>query len=228
MSKSKGETAVRKAIIDGLLRMNANGMNQGTSGNISIRHRDRMLISPSATPYESMKPDMIASMPIDGDYGSWDGPLVPSTEWRFHLDILRARPEMRSVVHLHSHYCTVLAIARKSIPACHYMMAAFGGYDVRCSGYARYGSKQLSELALEALDARTACLLANHGMIAIGETFEQAIWRAVELETIAKQYYHSLLIGGPVLLSEAEIDDTADGFSTYGLQVSDAAKGKAA
>ncbi len=228
MSRSKDETIARKAIIDGLLKMNANGMNQGTSGNVSVRHGEHMLITPSAIPYETMKPEMIASMPITGEYGAWKGPLKPSTEWRFHLDILRARPKARSVVHLHSHYCTVLAIARKSIPSCHYMMAAFGGYDIRCSGYARYGSKELSDRALEALEGRNACLLANHGMIAVGETFDQATWLAVELKTIAKQYYHSLLIGGPVLLTEAEIDAAAEGFSTYGLQDTNITKDDAA
>ena len=218
MPLSKTELTLRKAIIDACLTMNENGMNQGTSGNISARYHSRMLITPSATPYAAMKPEMLASMPISGDYGSWRGPLKPSSEWRFHLDIMEARPDAGAVVHLHSTYCTVLAIARKSIPACHYMMAAFGGTDVRCAGYARYGTKELSVEALKALEDRSACLLANHGMIAIGESLDKALWRAVELETIAKQYYHSLLIGGPVLLTDAQIEETAEGFSTYGLQ----------
>jgi L-fuculose-phosphate aldolase len=165
-----------------------------------------------------MEPEMIAAMPVEGDYGAWDGPLKPSTEWRFHLDILRARPEVGAIVHTHSTYATVLAIARKSIPSCHYMIAAFGGMDVRCSGYATYGTAELSKQALAALDGRAACLLANHGMIATGATLDKAMWLAVELETIARQYYMSLLIGGPVLLTEAEIADTARGFGSYGLQ----------
>ncbi|MEP3280089.1 MAG: class II aldolase/adducin family protein [Stappiaceae bacterium] len=218
MAKKRKESELRQALVDTCLEMNANGLNQGTSGNVSVRLDDRMLITPSGIAYDQLKPDMIASMPLEGEYGAWEGPKKPSSEWRFHLDITRARPDCGAIVHLHSTFCTVLAIARKPIPPCHYMMAAFGGYDVRCSGYARFGTKELSEFALEALEDRTACILANHGMIAIGESLEKACWRAVELETIAKQYYYSLSIGGPVLLSEAEIDETAKRFSTYGLQ----------
>jgi L-fuculose-phosphate aldolase len=212
------ELHLRKTIIDKCRWMNASGLNQGTSGNISARHGETMLISPSATPYDVLTPDMIAAMPIDGEYGSWTGPLKPSTEWRFHLDIMKARPDVGGIVHTHATYSTVLAIARKEIPACHYMMAAFGGTSVRVAGYARFGTKELSDHALKALENRTACLLANHGMIATGATLEKAMWLAVELETIARQYYLTLAIGGPVLLSEADIQETAAAFGSYGVQ----------
>jgi L-fuculose-phosphate aldolase len=215
---TREERQLREAIIAKCRWMNASGLNQGTSGNISARYKDRMLITPSATPYESMKPEMIASMPLEGEYGSWTGPLQPSTEWRFHLDIMRARPDVGGIVHTHSTYATVLAIARKSIPACHYMMAAFGGTDVRCAGYARFGTKELSDLAIAALEGRHACLLANHGMIALGANLDKAMWLAVELETISRQYYLSLALDSRVILSDDEIADTAKGFSTYGLQ----------
>lgn len=215
---TRDERQLREAIISKCRWMNASGLNQGTSGNISARYRDKMLITPSATPYEAMKPEMIASMPIAGEYGAWTGPLKPSTEWRFHLDIMRARPDVGSVVHTHSTYATVLAIARKPIPACHYMIAAFGGSDIRCAGYARYGTAELSELALSALEGRQGCLLANHGMIAVGPDLEKAMWNAVELETLARQYYLSLTLGTPHILSDREIAETAKGFSTYGLQ----------
>lgn len=214
----KQERALRQAMIDKCRWMNASGLNQGTSGNISARLGERMLITPSATPYDQMEPEMIASMPLEGEYGAWDGPLKPSTEWRFHLDIQRARPDVGAIVHTHSTHATVLAIARKSIPACHYMMAAFGGTDVRCAGYARFGTAELSKLALQALEGRTACLLANHGMIATGPNLDKAMWLAVELETIARQYYLSLLIGGPHVLSEGEIAETAAAFGSYGVQ----------
>ena len=197
--------------------MNASGLNQGTSGNISVRHRARMLITPTAIPYDAMTPDMIAAFPIEGDYGSWEGTRLPSTEWRFHLDILRARPAVGGIVHTHSAFATVLAIARKPITACHYMIAAFGGTDVRVADYATYGTKQLADNALKALEGRTACLLANHGMIATGNDLDDAMWRAVELETIAKQYFHALQIGGPVILPDSAIADTLQAFSTYGL-----------
>lgn len=214
----KDERALREAIIAKCRWMNASGLNQGTSGNISARYGDAMLITPSATPYDAMEPEMIAAMPLEGDYGAWEGPLKPSTEWRFHLDILRAKPEMGAVVHTHSTYATVLAIARKEIPACHYMMAAFGGMEIRCAPYATFGTAELSRHALAALDGRTGCLLANHGMIATGATLDKAMWLAVELETIAKQYYLSLAIGGPVILREPEIADTVKSFGSYGLQ----------
>jgi len=215
---NREERKLREAIIAKCRWMNACGLNQGTSGNISARYEGRMLITPSATPYEAIKPEMIASMPIEGDYGHWDGPLKPSTEWRFHLDIMRARSDVGGIVHTHSTYATVLAIARKSIPACHYMMAAFGGTDIRCAGYARYGTKELSELALAALEGRNGCLLANHGMIAVGANLDKAMWLAVELETIARQYYLSLALDQRFILSETEIAETAQGFQTYGLQ----------
>ncbi len=223
----KDELKLREEIIAQARWMNASGLNQGTSGNISARHGDRMLITPSATPYDALEPEMIAAMPLEGDYGAWEGPLKPSTEWRFHLDIQRAKPEVGAVVHTHSTYATVLAIAGKSVPACHYMIAAFGGMEIRCAPYATFGTKALSDHALTALDGRTGCLLANHGMIATGASLAKAMWLAVELETIAKQYYMSLLIGGPNLLSEAAIADTVKSFGSYGLQ-DDAGKAKKA
>ena len=208
----------REALVAACRQMNVLGINQGTSGNISVRAGEHMLISPSATPYHLMEPKDVAEMPIAGEYGTWRGPLKPSTEWRFHLDIMRGRPDAGAVVHAHPTYCTSLAIARKPIPACHYMMAAFGGTDVRCAPYATFGTEELSQHALRALEGRNACLLANHGMIVVGATLDKAMWLAVELETIARQYFLSLLIGGPVVLSDADIAATAARFATYGLQ----------
>lgn len=215
---TKDELALRKDIIAKSRWMNASGLNQGTSGNISARYGDRMLITPSATPYEDMEPEMIASMPLEGARGEWEGPLKPSTEWRFHLDILRGRPDVGAVVHTHAMFSTILAIARKPIPACHYMIAAFGGNDVKLADFHTYGSAELAAAVLEAMKGRNAALMANHGMVAVGANLAKAMWTAVELETIAKQYYHTLLIGGPVILSDAAIADTQKGFSTYGLQ----------
>ncbi len=214
---TKAERSLRQDIIDYCRQMNANGVNQGTSGNISARFGDRMLISPSAIPYDQLTPEMITSMPLDGE-GAWDGPAKPSTEWRFHYSLLRERADANAVVHAHPTYCTSLAIARKNIPACHYMIAAFGGNSVRCAGYATFGTEELSGLAIEAMRDRTACLLANHGMIAIGENLAKAMWRTVELETLARQYFLSLQVEGQVILSKEQIDETIAGFATYGLQ----------
>lgn len=212
------EVALREAIVAEARRMNEIGLNQGTSGNISARIGDTMLITPSATPYETMQPSDIAAMAIDGALGDWRGPLKPSTEWRFHRDILRARADAGAVVHTHATYCTVLAIQRRSIPACHYMIAAFGGNDVRCAPYATYGTEELAAHALTALEGRNACLLANHGMIVVGATLAKAMWLAVELETLARQFYLSAPIAAPVILGDDEIAETARGFASYGLQ----------
>ena len=182
-----------------------------------------MLISPSATPYAQMTPEMIASIDLARDqFGAddcaWEGPRQPSTEWRMHGLLMQHRPDVTAIVHAHPPFCTTLAILRRQIPACHYMIAAFGGMDVRCAGYATFGTPELAHLALTALEDRTACLLANHGMIALGQGIEQAMWRAVELETIARQYHQALQIGEPVLLSKAEIDATFEMFAGYGVQ----------
>ena len=213
------ELSTRNAIIAQCRVMNASGLNQGTSGNISVRAGARMLITPSSIPYDILTPEMIAAMPIEGDYGSWEGPKKPSSEWRFHLDILRARPDVGAIVHTHSTYCTSLSIARKPIPPIHYMIAHFGGPDIRCADYALYGSAELSAHVLKAMQGRNGCLLANHGMIAAGKNLAHAMWLAIELETLARQYWHALQIGGPVLLSAAEVAAAAEKFGVtgYGL-----------
>ncbi|MCY3997719.1 MAG: class II aldolase/adducin family protein [Rhodobacter sp.] len=212
------EADVRRDIIDACLEMNANGLNQGTSGNISIRHEETMLISPSATPYRKLTPDMIAAMDLSGDMtGEWDGPRRPSTEWRIHWRLMNTRDDVTAIVHAHPPYSTSLAILRMPIPSCHYMIAAFGGTDVRCAGYATFGSPELSDLVIEGIQGRSACLLANHGMIAVGLGIEQAMWRAVELETIARQYYLAMRAGDPALLSRREIDDTMEMLAGYGV-----------
>lgn len=212
------EREIRKAIVENCLKMNATGLNQGTSGNLSARYKDVMIITPSGIAYEVLKPSDLATMPIGRDYGSWEGSLKPSTEWRFHLDIMIDRPDVGGIVHTHSTYATILSIAGKEIPACHYMIAAFGGPTIRCADYATFGTEELSANALNALKDRTGCILANHGMIATGANVGKAMWLAVELETIAKQYYHSLLIGGPNLLGDSEIANVMERFKGYGLQ----------
>lgn len=213
------EKDTRKDIVEACRQMNANGINQGTSGNISIRYKDRMLISPSAVPYNEMKPSMIASMDLSGQLNeSWEGPMKPSTEWRFHWLLMKGRADISAIVHAHPTYCTTLAILRKPIPSCHYMIAVFGGTDVRCADYATFGTLQLADNVLKSMKDRTACLLANHGMVAVGSGIEQAMWRAVELETIARQYYLSLQAGKPHLLTKAAIGKTHQQMASYGVQ----------
>ena len=216
-SQTMDEADLRRAVVDAARSMNALGINQGTSGNISVRCGDGMLITPSATPYEDMGPEDLAAMPLAGA-GEWAGPLKPSTEWRFHRDILRGRADAGAVVHTHATHCTVLAILRRDIPAVHYMIAAFGGNTVRCAPYATFGTAELAALALTALEGRNACLLANHGMIVVGPTLAKAMWLAVELEALAKQYVLSLQTGEPSVLGEVEIAEAMKSFASYGLR----------
>lgn len=217
---SSVEQKHRQDIIDGCLRMNAKGYNHGTSGNISIRHEGRMLITPTSTPYDQLKPELIASLALDKNDTVWVGPVPPSSEWRMHRDILLARPEINAVVHLHSAFATVLSSKRMSIPAAHYQIAQFGGDDIRCAEYAQYGTQELSDHALAALDQRAGCLLANHGMIAIGDSMQKALWLAIELEAQAHCFFHALQIGGPVLLTKEQIAPPAGADSNYGLRSS--------
>jgi L-fuculose-phosphate aldolase len=212
----KAELAARKSIIQASLSMNALGINQGTSGNVSVRYGDRMLITPSGVPYEELDPRDLCATQIKKDGKTWEGDLNPSSEWRFHLNIYQARPDVGAVVHTHSTYATVLAICGKPIPAVHYMVAASGGTEIRIAKYATYGTEQLSKNALEALEGRTCCLLKNHGVIATGPNIKRALWLASEVETVARQYYLSLAIGGGDIIPDDEINRIIEGFKRYG------------
>jgi L-fuculose-phosphate aldolase len=207
--------AERKAIVAASREMNRLGINQGTSGNIGLRVPGGFLVTPTGVPAAKLTPRMIVRMGFDGRH---EGPVLPSSEWRFHRDILAARPDAAAVVHCHAMFATTLAIARREIPAIHYMIAAAGGPTIRCAPYATYGTQELSDHALAALADRNACLLANHGMIALGPTLERALWLAVEVETLAAQYWRVLQIGGPALLTVDEIGTVLARFGGYGQQ----------
>lgn len=210
-------TELRQAVIDACLEMNVSGINQGTSGNISVRAGDHMLITPSGVPYGKMTPADLVRMPLDGSAPP-EGQLKPSTEWPFHLAILQAKSAVNAVVHAHPVYCSALAMNRQSIPACHYMVAAFGGSDVPVADYALFGSRKLSEYIIRSLQDRSACLMANHGAVTTGESIPRALWRMVELETLAKGYTTSLALGKPHILSEDEMADVIAAFADYGLK----------
>jgi L-fuculose-phosphate aldolase len=203
----------RQSIIDACLRMNQLGINQGTSGNISLRHHEGMLITPTSVPYEAIRPEQIVYMGLDG---SFDPAQRPSSEWRFHLDILRARPEVNAVVHAHPPYSTMLAIMGLEIPPVHYMIAVAGGDTIRCAPYATFGTQELSHHAVAALEGRFACLLEHHGMIAIGPSLAKAMWLAVEVEALARQYHGCLQIGTPRLLPKEEIKNVLGRIKGYG------------
>ena len=208
------EQTKRQSIIDACRQMNSLGINQGTSGNISLRHADGMLITPTSTPYETMRPDQIVFMKLDGGL---DAKQRPSSEWRFHRDILKARREVNAVVHAHPPYATMLAIMGMEIPPVHYMIASAGGDTIRCAPYATFGTEELSQAAVVALEDRSACLLAHHGMIAVGRSLAKAVWLAVEVETLARQYHGCLQIGTPPLLPKAEIENVRARMAGYGI-----------
>lgn len=208
---------LRQAIIDSCIEMNRRGINQGTSGNISARAGDRMVITPSGVPYDRMTPDMLAAIPIDGKEKA-EGPLPPSTEWQFHLALLRAKPQMHAVVHAHPVHCTALSINHMEIPACHYMIALFGGNSVPLADYALFGSDDLAENVTAAMTERSGCLMANHGAVVVGETLEKALWRMEELEVLARAFILSRSIGKSHILSKGQIDDVLGAVANYGMK----------
>lgn len=207
------ETHAKTSVVEAARALDAQGLNRGASGNVSLRWRDGLLITPSGIPSAQMAPEDIVLMNIDGGF---DHPLAPSSEWRFHRDILHARPEVKAVVHAHPVYCTGFAMCRQEIPAVHYMIAAVGGPTIRCAGYATFGTEALSRLALEALEDRNGCLLANHGMIATGPSLAKALWLAVEMETLCRQYAVARQVGTPVVLPDDEIARNIEKFKGYG------------
>lgn len=212
----KAELALRREIIATCLAMNASGLNQGTSGNVGARFGGTLLITPTGVPYEELTPKDIVAMPLDRDDGGYHGKLAPSSEWRFHHDILRSRPDVGAIVHTHSLHATALAICGEEIPAVHYMIAAAGGPTIRVAPYATYGTAELSQLALAALEGRSACLLENHGMIATGPNLKRALWLAGEVETLARQYILARGFGKPRVLPDDEIARVVEKFKSYG------------
>jgi L-fuculose-phosphate aldolase len=211
---AREELATRRSIVEACRAMNGLGINQGTSGNMSVRWRDGLLITPSGLPYERMQADDVVPMKLDGSH---EHRLTPSSEWRFHCDIMKARTDVGAIVHAHPAYATAFAICRRDIPAVHYMIAAAGGPTIRCGGYATYGTEELSQIALTALQNRSCCLLANHGLIATGSNLEKAMWLAVEVETLCRQYAVALQIGDPRVLPDDEIARVVEKFKSYGL-----------
>jgi L-fuculose-phosphate aldolase len=210
--------AIRQEMIATCLRMNAAGLNVGSAGNLSVRVGDGFLITPSGIPYDRTTPEMIVEMDLDGRYY---GDYVPSSEWRFHSDILKARPDVNVVLHSHATHCAILACTRRDIPAIHYMVGVAGDRVVKCSDYAPFGTQALSQAAIAALGGRMACLLGNHGVIALGKTQEQAFNVLQEVEHLARVYIGTLAIGGGVVLGDAEMDVVLQRFKTYGKQPSE-------
>jgi L-fuculose-phosphate aldolase len=204
---------LRTELIVTAIELNASGVNQGTSGNLSVRADDGFLITPSGMQYSALKPEDVVFMNLSGEHNASRN---PSSEWRFHRDIYAARNDAGAIVHTHSVHATALACLKRGIPAFHYMVAVAGGHDIRCTPYATYGTQALSNFAVAALAERKACLLAHHGVIALGNGLNGALALAGEVETLAHQYLAALAVAEPELLSDAEMDLVIEKFKTYG------------
>jgi len=195
--------------------MNARGINQGSAGNISTRFGAGFLITPSGMAYERLQPEHIVLVDLAGACADQ---LRPSSEWRMHRDIYVHRPEAGAVLHAHPTFATALSCLRADIPAFHYMVAVAGGTDIRCADYALFGTQALSDHMLLALRERRACLLGTHGMICFHDNLDKALWLGVEVEALAKQYWHARQLGEPVILSAAQMDEVLQRFKDYGKQ----------
>ena len=215
-------TDPRQQLIDSARCMQAAGLNRGTAGNLSVRVEDGgagaggdFLITPTGMAYDSLLTADIVHMCRDG---SCQGHRRPSSEWRFHRDLYAARADAGAILHAHSPFATSIACLRRDIPPFHYMIARFGGDNVRCAAYATFGTQALSDAVLLAIVNRRACLLANHGMLVLGKDLQQAIDLGIELETLCEQYWRACQLGQPVLLDAAEMATVLDKFASYGQQ----------
>lgn len=205
----------RLRLIETAREMNRSGINRGTSGNLSVRFEDGMLITPSGMAYATLQP---------GDVVFVDTELVQhgrrkaSSEWRIHHDIYAARPDAGAIVHAHPEACTALACMHKPIPSFHYMVAVAGGNGIACAPYATFGSQELSDFVLAAIEGRKACLMANHGLVCLAEDLDKALALAIEVEHLARIYLHCLAVGEPEILDDAEMNRVLEKFRTYGAQ----------
>ena len=209
-----GCAALRTMVLAACRELTRRGLTHGTSGNVSVRcDEQRFFVSPSGMDYELLQADDVPLVDLDG---RWFGRHRPSSEWRFHRDILRSRPDVGAIVHTHSPRATALACTGRGIPAFHYMVAIAGGSDIRCAPYHTFGTQELSDAALAALRDRKACLLANHGVIATGADLASAMRLAGEVENLALQYSVALTLGEIRILDDAEMSRVIEKFRTYG------------
>jgi L-fuculose-phosphate aldolase len=208
--------ALQFRVVTAARRLSASGLNPGRSGNLSARVEGGFVITPSGAPYETLHPDDLVFVGASGEAGP--GPRAPSSEWRLHADIYARRGDVAGVVHTHSPYATTLACLRRAIPAFHYEVAFAGGADIRCAPYATFGTQELSDHAAAALEGRRACLLANHGAVAVGPSFDEAVELAEKLEALSRLYWQALQLGEPAILDEDEMRRVTAKFATYGKE----------
>lgn len=205
---------LREQLVSTAKQMSALGLTPGMSGNVSVRSPVGMIITPSGMPYPELVADDTVEMKLDGTVRP--GQRTPSTEWQLHRDILGARPDVQAIVHTHSLFCTTMSTLRRPIPAIHYMVVLSGSDEIPCAEYATFGSAQLAINAVTALRGGDACLLANHGMVALGRSLASALRLAAEVETLAAQYWHAAQIGTPYVLDRDELVAVRDRFAEYG------------
>lgn len=216
MKQYANDTESRQAVVDTLKALGEKNLNKGTSGNVSAATADGMLITPTGVAPEVLMPEHIVHLSLDGEVDEQQ--LTPSSEWQMHADVYSGKPGVTAIVHCHSPYATILACARKPIPAMHYMVAAAGSYGIPLADYATFGSKELSQANLAALSTSMACLLANHGQLSVGFDLAGALKLAELVEEQAHCYWGTLAIGGPALLDNQQMDAVMTAFSSYGQQ----------
>lgn len=210
------ETELRQELLAYARLLNDNNLTPGNSGNISARCKDGLLITPTGMPYHQLKEHDLVKLDLAGKI--IEGKRLPSSEWHFHCAIMNERSDINAIVHTHSTYCTALACTGRDIPAFHYMVAVAGGSNIRCAPYATFGTEELAENAVAALENRQGCLLSNHGSLALGTSIEKAFQLAEDIEELAKQYCETLKIGDVKILSQKQMNEVLSKFSSYGQQ----------
>ncbi len=216
MSKAPGEAdeaLLREQMLVAAFHLDAIGLNRGSTGNLSVRVGEYWLVTPSGVAAQDLAPQSMVRMDFNGEPL---GPGKPSSEWRFHRDIFVSRPDAGAIVHTHSRFAAAFSCLHRDIPAFHYMIAIAGGDTIRCAPYALFGTQELSDHALAALEGRKACLLGNHGLIALGADLKRAVAVAIEVESLCEQYWTALQLGEPQILSTAQMQWVHEKFKTYG------------
>ena len=206
MTNSSDENILRADLAQQYKKLGEAGLNELSSGNVSCRIDDHMLISASGASADNIEPDAVVKMSLDGE---WEGERKPSSEWRMHAAIYK-NTKASAVVHTHSDYCVALSCQGRDLPGFHYLVGTFGGSDVPCTPYSTFGSQELADGAAEALRKRTACLLGSHGMICRGRSLERAVSLAHRLEIMCRQYVLACQLGEPYMLTDAEWEDFFD------------------
>ena len=209
----------RNLIIEYSLKLNSTNLSPLRSGNISLRgkegDKDGYLITPSGKKYETLKPEDIIFMGLNEESEKDDLVNKPSSEWRFHRDIYLNKKEAEAIVHAHSPHATAVSSHGKSIPPFHYVIALAGGEDIKCADYATFGTEELSNNVIKALENRSACLMSNHGQVAFGKNLDEAFELSQEIENICQQYVIALKIGKPKILSFEEMQRVLNKAKNY-------------